>query len=427
MVPSTFFIMLGFFVGALCTPLDDYVQKIDSVYGWTDFGEEHVIRGQNILKTKSWTGYTLNLTSLVWLSDEDFDSASQTRSVWWHYVVVIVPDTVDYSRNASLYVTGGSNGLNSFPQPKDEDIVLGSSLAMMTNSIVGVLFQIPNEHVTFSSDPELVSRTEGAIDSFTWDHYLKNQSDPTWLYYFPMTKAAVRAMDCVSEYVANKLPELGTSLDYYTVIGASKRGWTTWLTGAVDSGRVVAIIPVVLDAIHFREFAHKQWRNYGGWSYALADYYEFDIMSQLDTPEMELWETMDDPYTYISRLTMPKLVVNAGLDEFQMPEDSSHWWGDLPEPKHFLMTPNADHSEATGLLEILPAMGTWMNYLLQNRKVPEFTWDISAEDGTIVATLDQAPHHDVFEASMWYAYSCGTNPDGIQRRDFRMVSLDVST
>ena len=316
--------------------------------------------------------------------------------------------------------------MNDFPQSKDEDIVLASSLAMMTNSVVGVLFQIPNEHVTFSSDPDLVSRTEGSIDAFTWDHYLRNQSDPTWLYYFPMTKAALRAMDCVTEFVSMKRPDLQTSLDYFTVIGASKRGWTTWLTGAVDSERVVAIIPVVLDAINFRAFAHSQWRNYGGWSYALSDYYEVDIMSRLDTPEMEMWASMDDPFTYLDRLTMPKLVVNAGLDEFQMPEDSHHWWASLPEPKHFLMTPNADHSEATGLLEILPAMGTWMNYLLQSRRVPTFTWDISETDGTITATLDDVPVHQVFEASMWYAYSCGVNPDGKQRRDFRLVSLDVS-
>lgn len=33
--------------------------------------------------------------------------------------------------------------------------------------------------------------------------------------------------------------------------GASKRGWTTWLVGAVDTTRVMAIVPIVLDAINF--------------------------------------------------------------------------------------------------------------------------------------------------------------------------------
>ena len=29
----------------------------------------------------------------------------------------------------------------------------------------------------------------------------------------------------------------------------------------------------------------------------------------------------------------------------------------MPDPKHFIMTPNAEHSEATGIFEIVPAIG----------------------------------------------------------------------
>jgi hypothetical protein len=70
----------------------------------------------------------------------------------------------------------------------------------------------------------------------------------------------------------------------------------------------------------------------------------------------------------------------------------------MPEPKHFLMTPNAEHSEITGIFEIVPAIGTYLAYLLYQSTVPTFTWDISKEDGTITATLDK--NGDVFEASM---------------------------
>ena len=51
--------------------------------------------------------------------------------------------------------------------------------------------------------------------------------------------------------------------------GASKRGWTTWLVGAVDK-RVQALIPIVLDAINFVAVEKHQWRSYGGWAYALS-------------------------------------------------------------------------------------------------------------------------------------------------------------
>jgi len=111
------------------------------------------------------------------------------------------------------------------------------------------------------------------------------------------------------------------------------------------------------------------------------------------------------------------------LDEFQHPDDTHYWWNDMPEPKHFLITPNAEHSEITGILEIVPAIGTWASYLLKNNKVPEFNWEMSNSTGEIVATLDDTG--DVYEASMWWAYSCGTNPDGTKRRDFRICSLDT--
>lgn len=98
----------------------------------------------------------------------------------------------------------------------------------------------------------------------------------------------------------------------------------------------------------------------------------------------------------------------------------------MPEPKHFLMVPNADHSLATGILEVIPAVASWISYRLQEYTVPVFTWVISGDDGSITAVLDG--EGDVFEASVWWAFSCGQNveTDGTitQRRDFRLSNLD---
>lgn len=138
-------------------------------------------------------------------------------------------------------------------------------MATKTGTVTAALFQIPNEHIIFSSDPIQKSRSEDAIIAFTWDHFLKDPSQPNWLLRFPMVKASLRAMDATTEFVAKKLPELHTQLDYYVVAGASKRGWTTWDVGAVDPKRVVAIIPVVLDAINFVAVEHHQFKSYGGW------------------------------------------------------------------------------------------------------------------------------------------------------------------
>ena len=362
------------------------------------------------------------MTSQRWLTDADFSEGSQAGSIWWHYLVVIVPDNLKYTRNGTMWITGFDQ--HSIPGPEDEDVVLSAALATNLGIVTGVLFQVPNEHTIFSSDPIQKSRSEDAIIAFTWDHFLKDPSNPEWLLRFPMVKASLRAMDTVTAFVKAKRPELNTQIDYYGVAGASKRGWTTWDVGAVDPVRVKAIVPVVLDAINFVAVEHHQYRSYGAWSYALSDYVDMNITERLDDPNMAHLQENVDPYWYASRLTMPKLIVNAGMDEFQQPDDTHYWWDQMPEPKHFMMIANAEHSLATGILEAVPGIGAFLHAQLEKQTVPTFKWEISPDTGDIVATVDN--EGKVHSATMWYAHSCGQNAwdNNKKRRDFRIAHLD---
>jgi len=406
---------------AYSTALDDYVWKEDSNYNWVDMGTDYQFTSS--VGARPYTAYTLNMTSQRWLTDADFSEGSQSGSIWWHYLVVIVPDNLEFTRNATIWITGGSQGSGA-PHAGDEDVVVSAALATSTGVVTGILYQIPNEHTTFSSDPIQKSRTEDAIIAFTWDHFLKYPDQPEWLLRFPMVKASLRAMDTITEFMKTKRPELNTQLDYYTVSGASKRGWTSWDVGAVDKGRTVAIVPVVLDAINFVEVEHHQFRSYGGWTYALEDYVDMNLTERFDDPNMVHLQENVDPFFYKDRLTMPKLVVNAGMDEFQQPDDTHYWWDQMPEPKHFMMIPNAEHSLATGILEAVPGIGAFVNALLHNEPVPEFTWEISESTGDITATLNE--EGVVHSATMWYASSCGQNDwdNGTKRRDYRVAHLD---
>ena len=363
------------------------------------------------------------MTSQRWLTDADFSEGSQSGSIWWHYLVVIVPDNLEFTRNATIWITGGSQGSGA-PHAGDEDVVVSAALATSTGVVTGILYQIPNEHTTFSSDPIQKSRTEDAIIAFTWDHFLKYPDQPEWLLRFPMVKASLRAMDTITEFMKTKRPELNTQLDYYTVSGASKRGWTTWDVGAVDPARVVAIVPVVLDAINFVEVEHHQYRSYGGWTYALQDYVDMNLTERFDDPNMVHLQENVDPFWYKDRLTMPKLVVNAGMDEFQQPDDTHYWWDQMPEPKHFMMVPNAEHSLITGILEAVPGIGAFLSALLEKESVPTFDWTIADGTGDITVTLgDEGIVHS---ATLWWAHSCGENANdgGTKRRDFRIAHMD---
>jgi PhoPQ-activated pathogenicity-related protein len=55
---------------------------------------------------------------------------------------------------------------------------------------------------------------------------------------------------------------------------------------------------------------------------------------------------------------MAHQVVNAVGDEFQQPDDTHYWWNAFNNTKkHFLMVYNAEHSMATGIPEVVPAIG----------------------------------------------------------------------
>jgi PhoPQ-activated pathogenicity-related protein len=138
------------------------------------------------------------------------------------------------------------------------------------------------------------------VIAYTWQHFLNDPSKPEWLLRFPMTKAAMRAMDAITDYCAKNF---ALQLDHYAVAGASKRGWTTWDVGAVDgpSGRTAVIIPVVLDAINFVHTIHHQFRSYGNWSFALKDYIQLDLMQRLEDPNMPAMQGEIDPFFYRDR------------------------------------------------------------------------------------------------------------------------------
>uniref|UniRef100_A0A914DK95 Uncharacterized protein n=1 Tax=Acrobeloides nanus TaxID=290746 RepID=A0A914DK95_9BILA len=364
------------------------------------------------------------MTSQRWLTDADFAANSVAKSIWWHYLAVVVPEKIRFKNNGSLYITKGHNDW-SIPDEKNYDILACTALALITGQITGCLFDIPNQNIIYAADPTQENREEDATIAFTWAHFLNDPTDPTWLIRFPMVKASIRGMDTMTAFVNDQLPQLGCNLQYYSVAGASKRGWTTWLVGAVDPNRVKVIIPMVLDAINFLAVEHHEYKSYGGWGYALAPYREMNLTLRFDDPNFPLLQQMIDPYFYRERLTMPKLVVNSGMDEFQQPDDTHYWWNDMPGPKHFLLAPNTEHEMVTGILEIIPAIGAYVIAQNQHMEIPEFVWTIDNVTGEIVATMEY--DRKIVSAAVWWAYSCGFNAwdGGKARRDFRIGHMDV--
>ena len=56
---------------------------------------------------------------------------------------------------------------------------------------------------------------------------------------------------------------------------------------------------------------------------------------------------------YKDRLTMPKLIVSTGGDEFFLPDDSYYYLSQMEGPTYVNMLPNAEHSCAGHELQLL--------------------------------------------------------------------------
>lgn len=365
------------------TALDDYIEKPDDSYRW------------EVVSTESANGMTtvlIDMVSQTWRTKKDVD-----RTEWRHWLTLSIPDNAT-SDLGMLFIGGGYNGEGPRSNKRTD------AIARATGGIVAQLGMVPNQRLMFHNDG--VMRTEDDLIGYTWDQFLKT-GDPTWPARNPMVKSAVRAMDTMTAYLASD--DGGKrEVDRFVVAGGSKRGWTTWLTGAVDD-RVVGIIPIVIDVLNANESMKHHFAAYGFWAPNVGNYVDHKIMHRIDDPRLQDLYKLVDPWYYRHRLTMPKLVLNAAGDQFFLPDSSQFYWKDMRGENYLRYVPNGDHGlDKTDASESIVA---FYSLLQQGQKPPQISWT-EAADGTLRVMTQDEP----VEARLWTA----TNPEA---RDFRVETL----
>ena len=120
------------------------------------------------------------------------------------------------------------------------------------------------------------------------------------------------------------------------VTGASKRGWTTYLTGASDP-RVKAIAPMVFDNLGSRRRCRASSRSGAGT--ASRSRTTRAAASSSSSPRARGPELvrMVDPWFYRERLKMPKLLIHGANDRYWATDATSLYWNDLLGEKSLLV------------------------------------------------------------------------------------------
>ena len=376
-------LVLGIAQLASGTPLDDYIAAPDDSYTYS------------VVKTvpgPGFTAYILDMTSQSWRTKDEVD-----RTLWKHWLTIVKPDKATGNK-ALLWINGGSNR-GSAPGSPDKMLI---GIALGSGAVVADLKMVPNQPLMFPDGGR--PRSEDGIIAYTFSKYMAT-GDNTWPLLLPMVKSAVRAMDTIQSHLKS-LDTGALDIEQFVVSGGSKRGWTTWLTAAVDK-RVVAIAPAVIDVLNMDEQMKHHFAAYGFYSDAIADYSEMKVFERLDTPEGQTLTKFIDPYEYRDRYaTIPKCLINSSGDQFFLPDSAQFYFHNLPGEKYLRYVPNTDHG--LGGSDAMQSLLVFYQSILKNAPRPKFTWTVK-DNGSIEVKTTTAPT----AVKLWQA----TNP---KARDFRL-------
>lgn len=358
--------------------LTDYVWRPDGSFAWKESSRSGNGQGTKIV---------IDMTSQTWQGN-----------VWKHKIVLFRSAKCDFPNTALLFITGNyhENGTES---------AMGLQLALKSGCPVAVLYDVPNQ-------PLYGGKSEDALIAYTLVKYLET-GDTTWPLLLPMTKSAVRAMDTVQAFFRRgSLPKI----ERFVVCGASKRGWTTWLTAAADPSRVKGIMPMVYDNLNLKAQMKQQLISFGDYSAQIGDYTALGLQKTLSDNTGKSVGVAIDPWTYRKTLTMPKLIINGSNDPYWTLDSLSIYWKDLKGPKAVLYMANSGHglvnNDDTGskLDTLVSSMSAFTRSIAGNNPIPPIRWKHTTSDGihrlTITGDSSKA------SAKMWVARSAS--------RDFRL-------
>lgn len=330
---------------------DKYLQQKDDSYQWKSVKK---IADNTVL---------LEMTSQTW-----HDVA------WRHHVLVVIPKKIVFTDHALLYIGGGTTD----KEPDRINMMMAQVLAEKTAMPTVILFQVPNQPL----DPNEKGQgfREDALIGETLLKTLETQ-DPTWALLLPMTKSVLRAMDTAQQFIKQ---EFKYNIDRFIIGGASKRGWTAWLAGASKDSRIAALIPIVYNNLNLLKQLEGHIETWGDFSPRIHDYTDRGLFKKDEIPSPYKIQMMNmiDPYTYLSRITVPKLLIFGSNDPYWPVDATKYYWDDIQGYKYLLTLPNEEHEVDKGksFLKLIDSAAVFAQHIASAGELPQLDWALTEKD-----------------------------------------------
>lgn len=411
------------------TVLEQYVNEPDDAFEY-----ELVKTAYTFL----YTTYIFEVTSQRWHEgdwawhSEDFE----TDGKWKHWLRIIEPRLFGrYTENipffslvqhdtALLYLLRGDAEHENRPSGATFTEALP---ALMSRSIIAELDGVPIGPVSFNDEDEdnlfcrglkeidldkyadecTEPRIEDSLQARSFDLALATE-DFTWALMAPMTKAAVRGMDVVQEFLRGRYWGREV-IKKFVLTGHSKRGHIVWLTAALDD-RVAAIAPVSFDLLNLNEQIALQDASWPARSEEQDANLEFDLYERYKTPVGQSLIADVDPFYYLGPLAgVPSLTLVATGDPYSCSDAAALYIDDLLADSWLHYVPNTGHDIRLNP-EVESAITNFYRHAISGRELPEFSWT-GLEAGTFTV-LPLSGGLQPASAKLWQA----TNT---VNRDFR--------
>jgi len=345
-----------FLYHSFSSPLNNYITTHRDEIKWTVIERKTLSNGNKAI--------VLSLFSQFW---KDIG--------WYHRVGIIFPKNLQIEEAAVLYITGGFEDL-------EENVWIADSFG----APFIILGDEPNQ-------PLFGGLREDKLIAYSFQKFLET-GEEDWPLLLPMVQAAIAAMDATQEILKSE----GLTIEKFLVSGASKRGWTTWLTAAVDK-RVFAIAPIVFDNLNFEKQLDHQIENWRSYSEQISPYTDMNFQERIHTELGKTLVKIVDPYSYLDKYNIPKLIIQGTNDRYWTIDASWFYFFDLPGKNYVLFIPNEGHG-IKNIPLVVSTMSEFFKSLILKGDFVDVEWKFEDRGKRLVIASNELE-----SCGVWLAFS----------------------
>jgi PhoPQ-activated pathogenicity-related protein len=339
----------------------------------------------------------------------------------YNQVYVAMPNGVPKNSTHAVVVIAGGSYKKKFllsPSQREEDkfkrkLSTYATIAKRLDTPIVVVRHVPFQRMPLCPETFPKGRDGNSEDDLiacTFKKFLDSDDD-TWPALLPMTKSVHVALDVAQEVFAD---EWDMKIDTFTALGASKRGWATFLSAAIDD-RITGAIPIVIDMLNLKAHLNLQVAAWGTHSRQIQDYDTHGILSRFDSPRGEELINIVDPFTYKNEYDIPMLIVLGTNDEYWPVDSANLYYHDLGLDKYLLYLPNQGH-KAADYDRLLSASEALHSSVQRDIPLADIQWSFYHDDDGLALSFTSSTKPNAI--TLWAAKSAD--------RDFRNESFEAT-